>query len=286
MENALVNMNIIHFADDSTLHMKFRKDLNVSTAVNDELYSINSWLKANRLCLNIDKTKYMLFHLKDKPLDINISIDTIPIGRTDVHKFLGVHIDEKLTFGTHISKLCSKISRGIGILRRLKPLVPLNVLKQLYFAFIYSQFSYAITTYQSAYLNQAQKLKNLINKAIKIIFNADSLTPAILKDKFIMNYDMTAEYFSCINMYRILKTNSHKFFSDKISSFQIEHEYLTRSASLELINLPFYRLTKCKRSFLYTGLTFWNRIPINIRNIPNNPHKFKKSIKSHIFDKI
>ena len=168
MENSLKNMGIIHFADDSTLHMKFRKDFNISTTVNNELCSINSWLKANRLCLNIDKTKYMLFYLKEKPLDVNLLIDTIPIGRTDVHKFLGVHIDDRLTFNTHISKLCVKISRGIGILRRLKPLVSSNVLKQLYFAFIYSHFSYAITSYQSAYLNQTQKLKNLMNKAIKL----------------------------------------------------------------------------------------------------------------------
>ena len=67
--------------------------------------------------------------------------------RTDLHKFLGVHIDDKITFGSHISKLCAKISRGIGMLRRLKPLVSNVVLKQLYYAFVHSHFSYAITSY-------------------------------------------------------------------------------------------------------------------------------------------
>ena len=93
------------------------------------------------------------------------------------------------------------------MLRRVKPLVSHDVLKQLYYAFIHSHFSYAITSYQSAYLNQTQKLKNYINKAIKLVFNLNSLTPTILKDKHVMNYDMTTEYFSCINMYRIMKTN-------------------------------------------------------------------------------
>ena len=96
---------------------------------------------------------------------------------------------------------------------------------------------------------------------------------------------MTVEYFLCTNMYRILKTESHLFFSDKIYSFQIDHTYGTRSTSLELINLPFYRLTKCKRSFLYSGLSFWNELPINIRNIPNNINKFKKSLRKYIFDR-
>ena len=112
------------------------------------------------------------------------------------------------------------------------------------------------------------------------------LNPAILKEKNVMNFEMTVEYFSCINMYRILETDSHQFFSDKIASFQIEHEYATRSTSLELINLPFYRLTKCKKSFLYSGLCFWNRLPISTRNIPSNMPKFKRSLRSHIFDRI
>ena len=138
MENSLENMSIIHFADDSTLHTKLRRDLNISTIVNNELQSINAWLQANKLCLNVDKTKYMIFSVKDKPSDINISISNISIARTNVHKFLGVHIDENLTFSVHISKLCAKISRGIGMLSRVKQLVSLDVLKQLYFAFINS----------------------------------------------------------------------------------------------------------------------------------------------------
>ena len=142
-------------------------------------------------------------YLKNKPPDLNISISTISINRTDMHKFLGVYIDEKLTFNDHISKICAKISRGIGMLRRLKPLVSQVVLKQLYYAFVYSHFSYAITSYQSAYLNQTQKLKNLINKAIKLAFNLNDLSLAVLKDKAVMNYDMTVEYFCCNNMYYV-----------------------------------------------------------------------------------
>ena len=55
MENALRNMNIIHFADDSTLHVKLPKNCDITSMVNNELLSINSWLQANRLCLNVDK---------------------------------------------------------------------------------------------------------------------------------------------------------------------------------------------------------------------------------------
>ena len=101
-----------------------------------------------------------------------------------------------------------------------------------------------------------------------------------------MYFEIAAEYFSCINIYRIMKLNSHQFFKDKIASFQIEHNYLTRASSLEIVDLPFYRLSKSQRSFLYKGLTFWNRIPIDIRNIPDNPRLFKRRLRKHIFDRI
>ena len=286
MENILTDMGIIHFADDSTLHVKLPKSYNISNMINAELSAIDSWLQVNKLFLNIDKTKYMIFSMKDKPPDMNILIGNTPIGRADVHKFLGVHIDDKINFSHHISTICSKLSRGIGILRRVKPLVPEDVLKQLYYAFIYSHFTYAITSYQSAYLNQTKKLSNLINKALKLILNVSSLNPAILKEKGFMDYEMTIEYFCCVNIYRVLMTDSHDFFRNKIVSFQIRHEHATRAANLELIDLPFYRLSKCKRSFVYRGLGFWNKLPINLRNIPNNVSSFKRQMKSYIFDKI
>ena len=286
MENILTDMGIIHFADDSTLHVKLPKSYNISNMINAELSAIDSWLQVNKLFLNINKTKYMIFSMKDKPPDMNILIGNTPIGRADVHKFLGVHIDDKINFSHHISTICSKLSRGIGILRRVKPLVPQDVLKQLYYAFIYSHFTYAITSYQSAYLNQTKKLSNLINKALKLILNVSSLNAAILKEKGFMDYEMTIEYFCCVNIYRVLMTDSHDFFRNKIVSFQIRHEHATRAANLELIDLPFYRLSKCKRSFVYRGLGFWNKLPINLRNIPNNVSSFKRQMKSYIFDKI
>ena len=101
-----------------------------------------------------------------------------------------------------------------------------------------------------------------------------------------LNFEIDVEYFSCINMYRILVSGCHKFLSDRIASFQIEHEYTTRASSLELLTLPLYRLTKCKRSFVFRGLTFWNKLPINIRNIPNNPRTFKNKLNKFLLDRI
>ena len=87
-------------------------------------------------------------------------------------------------------------------------------------------------------------------------------------------------------MYKILKTDGNHFFKNKIYSFQIEHEHETRATSHQLMDLPAYRLSKCKRSFLYRGISFWNKLPIETRNNPNNLNCFKNILKQYIFDRI
>ena len=170
-------------------------------------------------------------------------------------------------------------------MRRIKSLVPKDVLKQLYYSFIHSHFTYAITSYQSAYSNQTNKLNNLINKALKLVLDTNSANLDILKNKSMMNYDMVVEHSCCINMYRILMTDAHNYFKNKISNFQTDHDHGTRAVNLEHINLPFYRLSKCKRSFIYRGLYFWNKLPLSLRNV-SNLKCFHKTLKEYIFARI
>ena len=77
-------------------------------------------------------------------------------------------------------------------------------------------------------------------------------------------------------------TDAHSFFKNKIDSFQTHHDHDTRAASLEHIVLPYYSRSKCQRSFLYRGLKYWNKLPLSIRNIPNNYNSFKNALKKHI----
>ena len=101
-----------------------------------------------------------------------------------------------------------------------------------------------------------------------------------------MNYDMAVEYFCSMDMYRILMTDAHHYFKNKIASFQTDHEHETRTTSLDHKVLPSYKCSKCQRSFLYVGLKFWNKLPYSTRNIPNNPKCFKNALKKYIFDQI
>ena len=85
--------------------------------MNEEIAKIYAWVDANKLSLNIDKTNFMLFtHRNSSRCIDDIVINGIRIAGVTETKFLGVIIDNKSKWSTHILYIRKQIARGIGIL--------------------------------------------------------------------------------------------------------------------------------------------------------------------------
>ena len=255
------------------------KNENIAPRINSELEVINTWLASNKLYLNIGKTKYMIFNMQSEPPDLALVIGSSHIQRTNVKKFLGIYIDDKLKFGDHITKICKTLSRAVGVMRRLSIIVPRAILKQLFYSFIYSRFTYGIACYGSAYQNQIQRLKNVINRALKLVFNQTTISPELLRRENMLDFDMVYKYFCTIKMYKILRLNNHESLAMKINSFQTYHTHETRAVVNQELQWPRYHRTKCQYSFIYRGIKFWNSLPIDLRNIPDDLNAFKRHLK-------
>ena len=281
MVNCLSSLNVIHFADDSTLYGKY-SSAEVSNDANLDLASLNSWLSANKLYLNVNKTKYMILSNRKQPTNLVLKIGSSAIERTNVHKFLGVHIDEQLRFSVHTDKSASKIASGVGVIRRMEQHVPKSVLLQLHYALVHSKFTYAITTYGSAGQNSIRRISNLINRSLKIVTNKNRITLDICKHEKLFDFHLSYKYFTCIKMFQIVKLNMHSYFTRKFQSFQIQHSHDTRGSASEHLTIPRMRLVRCQRSFLFTGTKNWNQLPVTVRN-SENLKEFKKLLRIYIF---
>ena len=124
--------------------------------VNNELELVNDWFIANKLSLNIKKTKYILFcknsTIDDLPLRLpNLTINNAIIKRVFHASFLGVIIDESLNWNKHIKTIENKVSKNLGILYKAKQYLNMSSLKQLYFAFINSYLNYGNIIWGSTY---------------------------------------------------------------------------------------------------------------------------------------
>ena len=143
LHNSSKLLNFILFADDTNLFYSHTNIRYLFNTVNQELKQINEWFKANKLSLNVKKTKYTLFckpnKIDDIPLKLPIlNINNVDVKRDDNMKFLGVILDESLTWKKHIQTIETKISKNLGILYKAKPFLNFSCLKNLYFSYVHS----------------------------------------------------------------------------------------------------------------------------------------------------
>ena len=163
-----------------TVDVKNKNEL--SDAINQELNLIFEWLSLNKLSLNVKKTKMMVFHNRQtniKNMLPNLKINGISIEYVKQFNFLGIVLDEHMTWSPHINKVACKISRTIYTLTRLKKFLPLSILKMLYNSLILPHLSYGILTWGS----KPGRLIKLQKWAIRTINNSkyNSHTEPLLK---------------------------------------------------------------------------------------------------------
>ena len=164
------------------------------------------WLNINRLSLNIDKTNFLIFHPFNKPMKNRITIKINKQGNSGKKiKYLGILIDSTLSWKHQISNISKKISQAIGIMYKLRPFLPMKVMKDVYYSLVYSHILYAI---------DLGKLLILQKRALRLMTYNDvyptvpgpliSSVPifvrlGILKITDIYKYQVSKFIFECIN---------------------------------------------------------------------------------------
>ena len=132
------------YADDTTLYCNVNPNV-TDDLLNCELSKICDWLGANKIALNVSKTKYMVFHTANKHVAYpKLNINRNNIERVTNFNFLGLTLSSTLSWNQHINKISLKISKSIGILYRLRDIYPRAVLENLYKALITPHFNYCI----------------------------------------------------------------------------------------------------------------------------------------------
>ena len=135
VEHASKIIKPIMFADDTNLFYSHKELVEIA---NDELVKTNNWFKV----LNADKTKYTFFpraKVSDNlPLRLpTLKLNNCVIKREHSIKFLGVLINENLTWKTHINNIENEISKSLGMLYKAKFMQNQNCLKSIFFSFIH-----------------------------------------------------------------------------------------------------------------------------------------------------
>ena len=151
----------------------------VERTINKELRKLYLWLNVNRLSLNIDKTNFLIFHPYNKPIQhVTIKINKKAINEKEYIKYLRVLLDSSLRWKYQISSLTKKISRSIGVMYKLRPFLPLKVMKNVYYSLIYSHIIYTIEVWGSALKTELDEILILQKRVTRLMTFNDEF-PAI-----------------------------------------------------------------------------------------------------------
>ena len=289
MHQAINNSSTYHFADDTYLKFSSKCEKELRTKMNADLKSLFTWLCANRLSLNVAKTEFIIFKPPRKSLStrLTLKLNGTVLYESKKIKYLGLIVDDRLTWSFHISELGKSLGRAIGIIYRLKKTgCPPKVLLNLYFALFQSHLSYGLLAWGTASRTSIEKLFLLQKKIVRIISGESytAHTGPIFKKLEILNlWDLYDHSFAKF-MFDFHHYNLPDVFSDYFVRTNEIHNYNTRAhskgslhASLKPKNIHGSLLTS------NLGVTIYNKI-IDLdffSTCPNNK-LFSKKYKKYL----
>ena len=153
-------LDFILFADDTTILFSSNDIVSQIPLINKELLEVGNWFKANKLSVNATKTNYMIMGSPKMTSMIDqtdIILDNTKLDRVTKTKFLGVIIDENLTWKNHIDGITKTISRNISMINKLKFFVPERTLRTLYCTLVLPFVNYGIHIWGQEYKTYLEK---------------------------------------------------------------------------------------------------------------------------------
>ena len=285
------NMNVLNFADDTLIYHNTKNTNNIEQWLNKEFHNVNCWMDYNHLKLNLTKTKFIIFSpntSKFKSLK-NITLtgkNNNVIEQVNSCNYLGIIIDNKLTWKLHIENLKSKLSKIIGVLYRIRYFLNKQSLNLILHSLILSKIKYGLMCYGRANKSTINPINILLNRALRCINflkTQDKRTTLIYHEEGILNVEDLIKLELAKFCYKferkLLPTPFSNFFID-ISKI---HQYNTRNSKHN-----FYTVKQNNKwgynKIANLGPKVWNDIPNEIKE-SKSIRIFNQMYKNHLITK-
>ena len=256
--------------------------IDIILALRLELDVVKEWLRANKLTLNIAKTKFMYFGSRqtlNKLNEITLSIDGQKLQQVQNFKYLGLVLDEALTFESHISYICKKANQKNGVLRKIRKYLTQKLSLMLYKSLVLPHFDYVDVVYMTATKEQLGRLQLIQNQSCRIILKAHKRTHIVDMHttlKIQMLDTRRTNHLSALchkNIYNAEDASLNYIFN-RMSDNQAR---VTRNSNYMNMVVPNIKSTKGRLSIRYRGPKHWNGLPNDTKGIENH-NTFKQRI--------
>jgi len=223
----------------------------------------------------------------NRDVRINININGNIINFVEYIKYLGVIIDSRLSWLSHIDFLYNKLIKYCGIFYKIRDFLPNRCLHTLYYSFIHSNLQYGVELYANASYNKLDKLCKLNNKLIRILFNKPCRTRVSelycsvksMPIPMLQDFKLLLFVFKCLRNPSLLPDIfiSNFYFSHQCHPYPLKNTYN--------LFVPRFNTTLGLNSTSYKCCRLWNALPNDIKCI-NSPSIFKSKLKLYFINKL
>lgn len=248
----------------------------LESTLNHDVIKLTQWFSVNHLQVNAAKTQAMTlgksqfiyrFSVEDQIIDIEPTL-----------KILGVTLDKDLNYKPHVDIMLKKAYAKIAALRKIKRLVPSNVMTALYKAYVLPNFEYCSPLLLGISRTLNNKLERANHYALRSILNlGNSVTyDACLSIASMTSLEQRRIEHSLIVFFQSFRMHGpnyiSNFFKPRVTNYNL------RGSGLN-VSQPSYNNRFMHNSFSYFTAHVWNNLPLSTKSAPTVQH-FKSLIKN------
>ena len=276
-----ITCDIRLFADDTSI-LEIVHDPNASAeSLNTNLTLLHRWGKLWRMAFNAIKSISLIFSSKrNKPDHPILLIGNNPIPSSREHTHLGITLTSNLSWDQHITRITSKASQRLALLRRLKYKLSRNTLSKLYTTMIRPILEYGCVLFDNCSQHLSQSLETVQYEAARICLGALRHTPRVLLLKELRWHTLAnrRKYFKLVLFYKMYNKLTPAYLYNLVPrdvAFTTGR-LLRNRANLRQIKFSTRRFGE---SFLPSAIRLWNTLPCDVRDCTSLP-QFKAKLKT------
>ena len=274
-------LRLVLFADDTTIFCSGKNLKELMGLITREICKLKTWFDRNKLSLNLTKTTFMLFGNNRISEHIQVQIEGIKLERVHETKFLGILIDDKISWKSHIQYIHGKISRSISIINKAKHNLDYKSLRILYCSIILPYFNYCVEVWGNNYTSSINSLNLLQKRAIRVIHKVGyrDHTNFLFLQANLLKFTDIVKFQTAQLMYKarknMLPQNIQILFRDREGRYQLRGEN----------NFRVNKIHTTRKSFCisFCGVKLWNSLGEDLKQCASL-QQFKKKYKEHVFE--
>ena len=264
------------FADDTTLFASSNTPTNIEYALNKDLEQVSKWFQANKLRLNVKKTKFMVVYprnMGDRFEHVNIFIMGQHVEREANVKILGVTLNEELKWHQHMGGMIRNLRFQYRAFGRSIKYFDRDTRLIVYNSSLASRFNYADCIWDQCTLKEAKQLQSVQNMAVKKMMNAAPLTSAkpLIRNLGLLTLETKRKLRSLVLLYKLTRNEGPAALIRELEGYRnsSREHIITRNSGEGSYYIPAYNTDNVGKSFFVQTIKRWNTLPTNIQQSEN-----------------